>query len=113
MFQPQEVDAIRHAAQALTGDAPSRAILERLAQVANEPCWTVEAVCLEIDVLAAAGKLAKADSEADPAHNQARADTLKTLMHLLGDADQTSRGQMRGRRRRAYALHTINKLRRA
>jgi hypothetical protein len=100
MFQPHEVEEIRKVAQGLTGGKPSSGILERLAQVAAERDWTVAALCLEIDALACSDKLGEGVDQ-----NQARADALKTLMHLLGGED------IRNRIRRANALHKINKLR--
>ena len=104
MFTTDEVKAIHQVVQALARNAPSKATLEWLAQVANEPDWTVAAVCLAIENLAAGGKLAPGEEEHTGNRNPERAEKLQGLMRLLGEEN------VRGRRRRAYALRTISKL---
>jgi hypothetical protein len=60
----------------------------------------VDALCLEIDTLAAAAKLGN-----DGDQNRRRAAALNALMRLLGGEG------VKHRIRRANALHKINKLR--
>lgn len=107
MFQTHEVEEILKVVKDLTDDPPSKSTLEWLARVANEPDWTVAALCLAIKTLAATGKLAPGEEEEEENEgrdNDTRAETLQNLMRLLGEEEA------KGRRRRAYALRTINKL---
>lgn len=100
MFTPDHVKAIRHLAAAITGDTPSKAVLEGVVEKANAPQWSLAALCMEIDALAAGQKLAEGGQ-----NNPAVAGQFKALLcQFPGETDAA-------RRQRASALRYVNKLR--
>ncbi|MBI3797551.1 MAG: hypothetical protein HY268_11380 [Deltaproteobacteria bacterium] len=107
MFTPDEVEAIYGVAGTFARKEPSSAVLERLAQTATLKDSCVEYLCLLINALAGANKLAANNAN----KNQERAEALQNLMQLLGDTNDDARTKIRQRMKRANALRLVNKLR--